>query len=219
MKIVDLPVEKREKLGSAHARRYRQAGLIPCQLYGGGQENVNLVAKSGDFGNILEAHTAIVRLKLGAEEQTALVRDVSWDTFGEQVEHVDLTRVTMKDEVSIKVPVHVHGVPAGASQGGMTQVVIRDLELLARVDSIPSEIRVDISKLDIDDAIHIEEIEFPKHTRPANDPRDVVVIIQPPRKMEEELPEEEREPGEPIVEGEEPPAEEGEAKPEEGSGE
>ncbi|MHC4137047.1 MAG: 50S ribosomal protein L25 [Planctomycetota bacterium] len=185
MKILNLPVEKRDRLGSANARRYRRAGKVPCSLYGRGQDNVNLVANADDLQEVLKTHTALVRLELGEQEQTALLRSVDWDVFGEAVEHVDLVRVQLEDEVRIKVPVHCIGIPAGASEGGQLQVVKPDLEVFSRVDSIPSDIRIDVTGLHVHDAIHIREIDFPPHVRPAYEEHELVVHLMPPRKVEE----------------------------------
>ncbi|MHC4164724.1 MAG: 50S ribosomal protein L25, partial [Planctomycetota bacterium] len=132
-----------------------------------------------------KTHTALVRLELGEQEQTALLRSVDWDVFGEAVEHVDLVRVQLEDEVRIKVPVHCIGIPAGASEGGQLQVVKPDLEVFSRVDSIPSDIRIDVTGLHVHDAIHIREIDFPPHVRPAYEEHELVVHLMPPRKVEE----------------------------------
>jgi large subunit ribosomal protein L25 len=197
MQILNLPVEMRDKLGSANARRYRRAGQVPCCLYGRGQDNVNLVADAHDLQEILKTHTALVNLKLGDHEQTALLRSVEWDVFGEAVEHVDLVRVHMEDEVKIKVPVHCIGIPTGTSEGGQLQVAKPDLEVFTRVDSIPSDIRIDVTRLHIHDAIHIGEIDYPPHVRPAHEEHELVVHLMPPRKVEEVAV---------AVEGEEPEA-------------
>jgi large subunit ribosomal protein L25 len=186
MKILNLPVEQRDKLGSANARRYRRAGQVPCSLYGRGQDNVNLVAKADDVQEILKTHSALVRLSLGEKEQTALLRSVEWDVFGEAVEHVDLVRVNMEDEVKIKVPVHCIGVPAGTSEGGQLQITKPDLEVFSRVDSIPTDICVDVSGLHIHDGIHIRDLELPPHVRSVSDAAELVVHLMPPRKVEEE---------------------------------
>jgi len=207
MKILNLPVEKRDKLGSANARRYRRAGQVPCNLYGRGQDNVDLVAKADDLQEVLKTHSALVRLSLGEKEQTALLRSVEWDVFGEALEHVDLVRVNMEDEVKIKVPVHCIGIPAGTSEGGQLQINKPDLEVFSRVDSIPTGIRVDVTGLHIHDAIHIRDLEFPPHVRPVSAEAELVVHLMPPRKVEEEV--------EVPIEGEEPgvPAEGEAAKP------
>lgn len=185
MKILNLPVELRERLGSSNARRYRRAGKVPCNLYGSGQDNVHLVADAHDVQEVLKTHSALVRLRLGDLEQTALLRAVDWDVFGEAVEHVDLVRVHMEDEVKIKVPVHCIGIPAGTSEGGQLQIAKPDLEVFSRVDSIPSDIRIDVTALHIHDAIHIRDVEFPPHVRSAHDDAELVVHLLPPRKAEE----------------------------------
>ena len=190
MKILDLSVELRDRLGSANSRRYRRSGKIPCHLYGGGQDNVNLVTGAKDVENVLKQHTALVKLKLGDQEQIALLREVAWDTFGEYVDHIDFTRVEMSDEVEIKVPVHLVGIPAGSSEGGQTVLVTPDLEIFARVDSIPSDIKIDISHLKIDDAVYVDEVTYPPNVRPVPEGRSVIVVLQPPKKVEEPTPEE-----------------------------
>ena len=199
MKILDLPVEKREKLGSANARRYRRSGGIPCNLYGGGQDPFPLVTTRDDFGEVLKVHSAIVRLKLGEDSQLALLREVKWDTFGDYVEHIDFTRVETSDTVKIKVPLVFVGDPAGAHHGGDLQAVQVDIEVFSRVDAIPSEIRVDVSPLEIGDGIRAEALPYPEHVRPAIDPQQMIVHVKAPKKVEE-----------PVLEGDEV---EGEAAP------
>ena len=186
MKIPNLPVENRDKLGSANACRYRRAGKVPCNLYGRGRDNVHLVADARDLQEVLKTHTALVRLELGEQEQTALLRSVDWDVFGEAIEHVDLVRVNLEDEVKIKVPLHCIGIPAGTSEGGLLQIAKPDLEVFSRVDSIPTGIRVDVTGLHIHDAIHIRDVAFPPNVRPVYDEHEMVVHHMPPRKVEEE---------------------------------
>jgi large subunit ribosomal protein L25 len=185
MKIVDLRVERRDKLGSAHSRRYRRAGRIPCILYGRKQETVPLTILGEDFGGVLKAHTALVRLTLGDDSQTALIREIKWDTFGDHVEHVDLARVDLSEEVKITVPLTYVGTPAGASTGGVVHAIMTDLEVMSRVDSIPSEITIDISRLEIGDAVTVGDVTYPEHVKPVPDPGTHLVHVQLPKKVEE----------------------------------
>ncbi len=210
MQILDLPVEKRDKLGSANARRYRRAGGIPCNLYGRGQDPFPLVTTRDAFGEVLKVHTAIVRLKLGEDEQLALLREVKWDTYGDYVEHIDLTRVEMEDTVKIKVPLVFAGDPAGVHHGGVLQASRVDIEVHARVDSIPSEIRVDVRPLEIGDGIRAEALPFPENVVPAVDPNMMIVQVKAPKKVvEEELaPVEGEGEGEAPAEAEEKPSSE-----------
>lgn len=199
MKIVDLPVQKREALGSAEARRLRRAGGIPCNLYGGNREAVNLSTTREAFAEVLKAHSAVVKLTDESIEQTALIREVAWNTFGDHVEHLDLVRVEMDEEVKIRVPLHFVGIPAGQAHGGTTHEVLKDLEVYSRVESIPSELRCDIAPLEIGEAIRVGEFEYPEGVRAAMADDELVVMIHAPKLVAEEPVEGE--------EGEEPAAE------------
>jgi large subunit ribosomal protein L25 len=189
MKIVDLPVQKREALGSAEARRLRRTGGIPCNLYGGDRESVNLSTTREAFAEVLKAHSAVVRLTDESIQQTALIREVSWNTFGDHVEHLDLVRVEMHDEVKIRVPLHFVGIPAGQASGGTTHEVLKDLEVFSRVESIPSELRCDIVSLEIGQAIRVGEFEYPEGVRAAMPDDELVVMIHAPKLVTEDEPE------------------------------
>jgi len=186
MKIIDLPVETRENLGSAESRRLRRSGLIPLVLYGGGRESINLSTTRDAFGEVLKNHSAIVRLTAGEVVQTALVREVSWDTFGDYVQHLDLLRVGADDEVRVRVPFHFVGVPAGVSNGGETHYALRDVQVLARVKDMPSELRIDIAGLELGDAIHVGECEYPEGVRPVAHIDELIVQVKAPKLATEE---------------------------------
>ncbi len=181
MKIIDLPVEPRDKLGSANSRRLRLAGHIPCILYGGKKEVVPLATTVDAFGLVLKERTALVRLQLDEKAQTALVRDLRWDTFGDYIQHVDFVRVEMTDEVRVNTPIRYLGTPKGAALGGKTQQAKSDLELLARVDSIPTEITIDISDMDIGDSIHVSDLPLPENCKPARATNEVLVQVVEPK--------------------------------------
>lgn len=202
MKILDIAVEKREKLGSANSRRYRRAGKVPCVLYGGGRDSVPLVSEEGEFTRVLGAHTALVRLTLGEVVQTALVRDVTWDTYGDRIEHVDLQRVHMEDEIELAVPLHFLGVPAGAAHGGVLHVIHPELMIHTRVDSIPEEIEYDISHMEVGDRIIASDLTYPPHVRPAVADDELVAHVKEPRVHVEPEPEAEPAEGEKPAEGE-----------------
>ena len=189
MKILDLPVEFREKLGSANARRYRRAGRVPVILYGGDRPNVTLTTAEEDILRVVDKHSMLVKLKVEDKTQTALVREVEWDVFSEHIAHVDLARVEMEDEVTVNVPVQIHGVPAGASEGGTVEVVLNEITVVSRVDSLPEEFVIDVSALHIGQGVHIDEMEFPEHVSSTRRGRDLVVHIVPPKKIEVETPE------------------------------
>ncbi|MCZ6571962.1 MAG: 50S ribosomal protein L25 [Planctomycetota bacterium] len=203
MKILDIPVEPRETLGSAEARRLRRAGKVPCILYGRGHDNVALTTTRDAVHDLLDAHTHIIRLQLGEVSQTALVREMTWDHLGEHVQHMDFVRVAMEDDVKVTVPLKFTGDPAGLHTGGVIEVLISDLEVRCRVDIIPEQIVVDISALEIGDGVHVDELPYPQGVQPERSGRDLLVHVVLPRKVELE----EAKPEEAVIEGEAAPEE------------
>jgi len=181
MQLLDLNVEKREKLGSANSRRYCRAGKIPMILYGRGQPSVPLMCEADDFGAVTKAHTALVKLTVGDIRQTALIRDVEWDTFGDYVLHIDLVRVEAEDDVTLKIPMNYHGVAAGIAHGGALHIVLPEMELRCRVDSIPEELTVEVSHLEIGDSIHVGDLEYPAQVRPVRGDSDLLVHCKVPK--------------------------------------
>ena len=96
-----LNVTKRQQQGSANCRRLRRAGQIPANLYGHGQENVNLALATDDLMGVLRHGGRMVQLA-GDVSESALIREVQWDAFGSEVLHVDLTRVSAGELVEVK---------------------------------------------------------------------------------------------------------------------
>lgn len=189
MQILELPVEKRATLGSSAARRSRRASQIPCVLYGNRQDNVNLLTTYDAFEKVMKAHSRIVLLRLGDAEQTALIRQVTWDTYGEWIQHIDFVRIEMTDEVDLQIPLKFVGIPAGAGQGGVPEVLIADMPVRCRADSIPDEIRVDVSGVELNKGLHVRDLVFPANVKPAmKDMNALVFHVVEPRKLEEIAP-------------------------------
>ena len=205
MKIIDIPVETRETLGSAESRRLRRAGKVPCVLYGRGTDNVSLTTTKDAVHALLDAHTHIIRLQLGDVSQTALVRELTWDHLGEHVQHMDFVRVQMEDEVKVTVPLQFTGDQAGLHHGGVIEVLISDLDVRCRVDAIPEKIEIDITALEIGDGVHVDGLTYAQGVTPVRSGRDLLVHVVMPRKVElEEAKPEEAVEGEPVpAEGDE----------------
>ena len=107
-----LEVQIRDSRGTRNARRLRQAGSVPAVLYGHGQETVNLSVSSEQFVAAIRHGSRVVALA-GAVDQTALIRDVQWDTFGIEVLHVDFARVSASELVTTMVQVELRGEAPG----------------------------------------------------------------------------------------------------------
>lgn len=155
-----ISVSKRETVGSNACKRLRAKGQVPAILYGHGQENINLAIQAEVLGNVIKHGTKLLTLT-GDISDTAILRQVQWDTYGTDVVHVDLYRVSASESVEVTLPIHLHGEAPGTSEGGQLVFQTHELTILCPVTSIPDFLVVGISGLHVGQSIHANEVTLP----------------------------------------------------------
>jgi len=137
--------------GKNEARRLRQTGKVPAVLYGGKSGPITLSVNAKQVGAILRSetgHNTLFQIVLSGKEEPAILKDWLVDPLSGKLLHVDLLRVAMDVRMKVKVPVHTFGEPAGVKvQGGVFEVVTREVEIECLPADIPTEFRMDVSGL------------------------------------------------------------------------
>lgn len=165
-----LTAELREESGKAASRRLRRAGRVPAVLYGG---NTKTLALSLDHDEILhnlrnEAfHSHVLAVKVGRKSEHAILKDVHMHPFKPSVLHVDLMRVVADHALQMMVPLHFIGadISPGVKAGGVFSRNVVEIEIACLPKDLPEYIEVDVSDLDIGDAIHLSEVGLPAGVR------------------------------------------------------
>src|SRR4051794_28664083 len=124
----ELKVEIRKARGKRNAKRLRNDGAIPAVLYGHGEQTVSLTVPREQFSTALRHGSRLVQLKGGVDE-SALIRDLQWDTYGTAVLHIDFARVSADERIKVTVPVELRGQAPGARQGGVVQHLVHEIEV------------------------------------------------------------------------------------------
>lgn len=182
-----LEVSNREVIGKRRNKRLRASGQIPATLYGHGQDPVNLQVAKEAVALLIRHGAHLVNLK-GAVTDTALVREVQWDTFGAEVLHLDLNRVSASDTVEINVPIELKGQANGQKSGGIINHVMHELPITCPVSVIPDKFELRIANLELDGAIHAGEIKLPEGAVLGCDPNAIVVQCTKPMEEAEAVP-------------------------------
>jgi large subunit ribosomal protein L25 len=167
MADIVLNVEVRERIGTGGARAAREAGLVPGILYGGQREPVAIAVNEREFNKALVTGKLLghlVTLKYGDETQPVIAKDVQFHPVTDRPMHFDLYRVDAHQQIRIEVPVAFrnHDASPGLKRGGSLNVNIHDLEVLAPADRIPEEIVIDLTGLEIGEAIRAAELKLPE---------------------------------------------------------
>jgi large subunit ribosomal protein L25 len=182
----------RAERGKNEARRLRQTGKVPAILYGGKGGAITLAVNAKQVSAILRSdtgHNTLFQVDLGGKHEPAIVKDWATDPITGKLLHVDLLRVAMDVRMRVEVPVHTFGDPAGVKvQGGVFEVVEREVEVECLPADIPSEFQVDVSGLMMNQALRAKDLPI--------DPAKIKLITDPERvlahvvalKVEEEKP-------------------------------
>jgi large subunit ribosomal protein L25 len=182
-----LRVEVRESRGKRHARRLRQSGAIPAVLYGHGEANLSLSIPHDQVKAAVRHGARVVDLS-GAVSEKAFIRDLQWDTFGLEVLHIDLARVSADEKVEVEVTVELRGEAPGAKEGGVVTQFLHQVTVESLVTAIPEKLSLRINALALNQSLTAANIELPPGTVLVTPEDTVVVQCLVPKEEEEAAP-------------------------------
>jgi len=156
----------RAERGKNEARRLRNSGNVPAVLYGGRGEALTLAVNAKQVTAILKSETGqntLFQVAVSGKQEPAIVKDWQVDPVSGRLLHVDLLRVAMDVRMKVKVPVHTFGDPAGVKvQGGVFEIVTRDVEVECLPADIPTEFKVDVSGLMLNQSLRAADLAIDK---------------------------------------------------------
>jgi large subunit ribosomal protein L25 len=179
-----LNVKERPDHGKRESRRLRRDGAIPAILYGHKEASVALAVSSDEMAAVVRHGGRVVELK-GVVNEKALIRELQWDTFGTEVLHVDLTRVSEHERVTVQVTLELRGQAPGAKAGGLVELLLHELEIDCEALSIPEKIEVNVKDLEIGSDIKASDLKLPPGVTLLTDPETMVVHCVEPVSEEE----------------------------------
>ena len=221
MEKIDLQASLRETVGNGPARVLRQAGRIPAILYGRNTEPVLLSVDSKELEQILGKGSFgqfILNLVIQNGKKVtkaAMIKELQTHPVSGQLIHIDFYEIDMKRQIKVMVPVVTTGKSIGVEEGGMLNIVRRELEVFCLPGDIPESFEIDISEMTIGDSVHLEDVPLGDNVEVVSDVNYTVVTVLSPKVEEEEVPEEDEEGLEEGEEGAEGEAADSEAEPEE----
>jgi large subunit ribosomal protein L25 len=203
-----LTAKSRDGRGKGLARRLRRDGLVPAVLYGESGENRLLAIEAKQLDAIRRTAgrgSFLIDLEVEGdtgERSLALMREVQHHPTRGDILHVDLQHISLKKKIHLTVPVVLSGEPVGVkTSGGVLELLIREVEVECLPGDIPTELKVDVSGLDVGDSLHVSDVSIPAVTiLTALD--TAVATVARPTVVAEEKPAEGEEVGAEVVEGE-----------------
>jgi len=158
MKSITIKGSERESVGKSATKALRNAGLVPCVLYGGNQ-TVHFSAEEIAFKNLVytpNAHTVVI--DLGGKKFDAVLQDIQVHPVSDKILHIDFFQLFDDKEITMEVPVRVTGTSPGVLGGGVLRLNQRKLKVKALPKNLPDYVDADISELEMGSKLYVTKV-------------------------------------------------------------
>jgi large subunit ribosomal protein L25 len=160
-----LTTEARDLIGKGPARQLRARGLVPAVFYGRETKPTGLAVSPKELTAALSTsfgRNVLMTIKVGGKDELAMVQDLQIDPVTRKPIHVDFYRVDSAQQIVRKVPFVADGKAKGVVAGGELVVIYRALDVRAKPDQFPAQIKVDVTPLEIGDHIKVKDLQLPE---------------------------------------------------------
>ncbi|HOZ73893.1 MAG TPA: 50S ribosomal protein L25/general stress protein Ctc [Flavobacterium sp.] len=162
MKSITIKGSERESVGKSATKALRDAGMVPCVLYGG-DKPVHFSAEEKAFKNLVytpNAHTVVI--EAGGKSYNAILQDIQVHPVSDKILHMDFFQLDDKKEIMMEVPVKVTGVSPGVLLGGVLRLNQRKLKVKALPKDLPDYVVADISPLEMGNKLYVTALPAEK---------------------------------------------------------
>ncbi|WP_417885322.1 50S ribosomal protein L25/general stress protein Ctc [Zunongwangia sp.] len=166
MKSITIKGSKRESVGKKATKALRNAGQVPCVLYGGDAEPLHFATEEKSFQHLVytaDVHTVVIELGSG-EKFNAILQDIQFHPVTDAILHVDFYEIFDDKEITMEIPVHTVGVARGVKNGGVLRYNLRRLKVRGLPGSLPDYIEANVSKLKIGQKLYVTAVESEDYT-------------------------------------------------------
>lgn len=160
MKTLELKGSLRTDLGKKATKALRKEELVPCELYGAG-ENIHFSVSEKDLNKLLfTPETFIVKFDVEGKVFTSVMREVQFHPVTDKPLHVDFFQVTEDKAFEVEVPIKVEGFAVGVQAGGKLAVNLRKLKVKALMKDLPEALPINVDELGLGKSIQIGSLAF-----------------------------------------------------------
>jgi large subunit ribosomal protein L25 len=166
--IFTIAAQSRSDIGKGASRRLRHADSIPAVVYGSKKAPVSISAGHKDFWRALENEaffSHILTLNCDKESEKVVLKDVQRHPYKPRILHIDFLRISENEKLAMNIPLHFTGgdvAPGVKQSGGLVSHLMTEVSVRCFPKDLPEYIVIDLSKLEINQAVHLSDIALPK---------------------------------------------------------
>lgn len=209
---VVLNVQPRENTTKGRTHQLRREGKLPAVLYGGKESALSIVIDQKEFLKALHTEygenviislyisdSTIGHTKTSENPVPVIIKEIQTDPVTRNLLHVDLYRISLREEIRVNVPIEIYGEAPGVKKsGGVLDHVVHEIAVKCLPTKIPDKVICDVSSLEVGETLTIKDLKIPRGVEVLDDPEKIVVSIIAPTVVVKEKPAEEVAPEEAI---------------------
>ena len=181
MKTFELVGTPRSEYGKKAAKSFRKENLVPCNLYGNG-ENVTFTVTVDDVRKLIYTpDTMAVALTIGEAKKMAVVKELQFHPVSEQLLHIDFLEVTEDKPVTVAIPVQLQGHAEGVKAGGKLALEMKKLKVNGIYTQIPNRVEIDVTNLGLGKKLYVEAVTMPEGLKLMNPADSCVARVKATR--------------------------------------
>ncbi|MEG7284394.1 50S ribosomal protein L25/general stress protein Ctc [Bacillus sp. 0909A] len=184
--MATLTAKERTGFTRSSLRDIRTSGHVPGIIYGKDTANKPVSLDSVELIKTLrdEGKNTVLTLDVNGEKHAVMVTELQTDPLKNEVTHADFQVVNMSEEIEVEVPIHLTGEAIGVKNGGVLQQPLYTLTVKSKPKAIPQSIEADISGLDVNDVLTIEDLPAGGDYSFNHESDEVVASILPPQQQD-----------------------------------
>ena len=151
----------RENVGKKDTKALRKAEMVPCVMYGSGEEQVHFATEAKNFKKLLfTPETFVIDFTVGGKTYKTILQDVQYHPVTDEVLHADFLIVKENKPVTVSLPIALEGSAAGVMRGGKPKKGIRKVKVCGLIKDLPDYVVVNISGVNINEAIKVKDLSI-----------------------------------------------------------
>src|SRR3970040_1319867 len=164
----ELSAEARDVKGKGADRRLRRVGKVPAVMYGAGKDAVMLSLDHNTLYHQVKNeafYSSILTVKVGADQEQAVLRDMQMHPFKPRIAHLDLQRISATEKLHMRVPLHFlnqESAPGVKQQGGIVNHLMSEVDITCLPKDLPEYLTIDLGEMNLNDSVHLSGIKLPE---------------------------------------------------------
>ena len=177
MKTFEIKGSLRTDLGKKANKALRKEELVPCELYGGG-ENIHFAISEKIFSKLIfTPEVYIINAEVDGKKFSCILRDVQYHAVNDKPLHADFYQVFEDKAFEVELPIRVEGFAKGIQAGGKLAVISRKLKVKALMADLPENLLIEVSDLGLGRSIQVGELSY-ENLELLNSKNSVVVQVK-----------------------------------------